>query len=79
MLFLGFLLLCPVLGCELLQPPDERGAGGQALEQGIHEAGVAQVQEARDEPCKENSKGLHHKIQGKKHPGFSAGTLREAL
>ena len=37
-----------VLGGELFQPLDEGGAGGQALQQGVHEAGVPQVSESAE-------------------------------
>lgn len=48
---LGGLLLTPgVLGGELFQPLDEGGAGRQALQQGVHEAGVPQVDKARHKP-----------------------------
>lgn len=50
-LLLGGLLLTPgVLGGELFQPLDEGGAGRQALQQGVHEAGVPQVDKARHKP-----------------------------
>lgn len=35
------------LARKLFQPPDERGARRQTLEQGVHEAGVAQIQQPR--------------------------------